>query len=79
MVNGSDLHLFNLTEDPGELRNVHGRFPDVTARLSKIGARITAENMKHRETMEVLSEAQEEREAETLEIKKTLRSLGYIR
>jgi len=79
MVNGSDLHLFNLTEDPGELRNVHGRFPDVTARLSKIGARITAENMKHREAMEVLSEAQEKREADTLEIKKTLRSLGYIR
>jgi arylsulfatase A-like enzyme len=79
MVNGSDLRLFNLFGDPGELTDVFHNFPGVAARLTEIGRRITADNTAHRIAVEGLSEAGGEQEAELQEIKKTLRSLGYIR
>ncbi len=79
MVNGAEFKLFNLADDPGELTNVYGRFPEVAARLSGLGARITAENVRHRKAIDILPEAKDEREAETREIKRTLRSLGYVR
>lgn len=79
MIDDADVRLFHLTDDPRELTTVHHRFPDVTARLSDLGARITAANMRHCEAVEVVSEAQDKREAETQEIKQTLRSLGYVR
>jgi arylsulfatase A-like enzyme len=77
--NGRDLRLFNLADDPGELTSVYERFPEPVVRLSEWGARITAENVKHRQATKVSYEAQSRREEETLEIKKTLRSLGYVR
>ena len=79
MVDGEDLRLFNLADDPGELTDVHLRFPDTTARLGMLAARITAENMVYRDAIQVLSESRTERGADTEEIKKTLRSLGYVR
>jgi hypothetical protein len=74
-----ELRLFNLADDPGELDNVYERFPEPAARLSELGKRITAENAKRRQAVKVSYEAQSRREEETLEIKKTLRSLGYVR
>jgi arylsulfatase A-like enzyme len=78
MVNGGSIQLFNVADDPRELTDVHREFPQTAERLMELGRRITADNVRHSETVSILNGDEEEREAESEEIKKALRSLGYV-